>query len=44
MDALYDNSNAFDAFLRKQGMDNILSKIDLKMGAKHAIVPHVLYI
>jgi hypothetical protein len=41
MDALYDNSKAFDTFLRKQGMDRILRKTDLKMRIKHTIVPHV---
>jgi len=40
MDALYDNSKAFDAFLRKQGMDRILRKTDVKMRVKHTIVPH----
>jgi hypothetical protein len=41
MDALYDNSKAFDTFLRKQGMVRILRKADLKMRIKHTIVPHV---
>jgi hypothetical protein len=41
MDALYDNSKAFDAYLRKQGMDSILHKTDLKMRVRHTIVPHV---
>jgi hypothetical protein len=41
LDALYDNSKAFDTFLRKQGMDRILLKTDLKMKIKHTIVPHV---
>ena len=41
MDALYDNSKAFDAFLRKQRMDNILRKTELKTRATHTIVPHV---
>ena len=41
MEALYDNSKAFDMFLRKQGMDGILRKTNLKTRATHAIVPHV---
>jgi hypothetical protein len=41
MDALYDNSKAFDTYLRKQGMDGILHKTDLKMRVRHTIVPHV---
>jgi hypothetical protein len=41
MDALYDNSKAFGAFLRKQGMDRILRKTNLKMRVRHTIVPHV---
>jgi len=40
LDALYDNSKAFDAFLKKQGMDRILSKTDLKMQVRHNIIPH----
>ena len=41
MEALYDNSKAFDMFLRKQGMDGILRETNLKTRATHTIVPHV---
>ena len=41
MDILYDNSKAFDTFLKKQGMDRILRTTDLKMRVRHTIVPHV---
>lgn len=41
MDALYENSKAFDAFLKKKGMDRILRNTDLKMRLRHTIVPHV---
>lgn len=41
IDALYDNAKPFDAFLKKQGMERILRETNLKLRAKHTIVPHV---
>ncbi|KAF8873600.1 hypothetical protein CPB84DRAFT_1798256 [Gymnopilus junonius] len=40
IEALYDNSKPFSAFLRKQGLDSILKKTNLRLREKHKIVPH----
>lgn len=41
MDALYENSKPFSKFLRKQGLENTLRKMQLKLRETHTIVPHV---
>ena len=38
---LYDNSKAFAAYLKKQGLDRVLSRTGLKLRANHTITPHV---
>ncbi|KIM35241.1 hypothetical protein M413DRAFT_431291 [Hebeloma cylindrosporum] len=40
MDALYENSKPFSAYLKKQGLDEILRKAKLQLRKKHTIVPH----
>ena len=41
MDAIYDNSKAFNTFLRNQGIDRVLSVNRLKLRKNHKLVPHV---
>ena len=41
MDALYDNSEAFNTFLRNQDIDRVLSINHLKLRKNHKLVPHV---
>ena len=41
MDALYENSEPFSRFLKKQGLDEILRTAKLQLRGKHTIVPHV---
>ena len=41
MEALYENSKPFAAFLKKQGLGAILRKTKLRMRETHRIVPHV---
>ena len=43
MDAVYDNSEPFSKYLKKQGLDDVLKKTKLRMRKKHRIVPHVCY-
>ncbi|KAH7886867.1 hypothetical protein F5I97DRAFT_1829385 [Phlebopus sp. FC_14] len=40
VDTLYDNSVAFSEFLKKQGLDNILDTLKLKLRDEHTIIPH----
>jgi hypothetical protein len=41
VDVLYDNSKAFSTYLKKQGLESILSQTNLKLREKHMIVPPV---
>ncbi|KAF9236097.1 hypothetical protein BU15DRAFT_50530, partial [Melanogaster broomeanus] len=41
MDALYDNSKAFRAFLNAQGLPSVLAATNIRLRDKHTIVPHV---
>jgi len=41
MDALYENSKPFSMFLKKQGLNEILQKAQLRLRENHTIVPHV---
>lgn len=41
VDAGYDNSAAFDAYLKGQGLDAILEDTGLKLHTQRRIVPHV---
>ena len=39
--ALYDNSAAFEEYLKKQGVDEAAKQAGLKRKKRHTIVPHV---
>ena len=41
MEALYENSKPFSNFLKKQGLEALLKKTNLKLREKHKIFPHV---
>lgn len=41
MNLLYDNSKAFLAYLKKQGLNSALRQMDLTLKERHTIVPHV---
>ena len=41
LDALYENSEPFLAFLKKQGLDQVLREMKLTLREAHTIVPHV---
>jgi len=41
MDAFYENSKPFMAFLKKQGLDQVLRETKLTLREAHTIVPHV---
>jgi hypothetical protein len=39
--AIYDNSTAFEKYLKKQGTEEAARKAGVKLKQKHSIVPHV---
>lgn len=41
--ALYDNSAAFDEYLKAQGTDEAARKAGAKLKVRHSIVPHVRF-
>jgi hypothetical protein len=41
--ALYDNSAAFDEYLKAQGTDEAARKVGAKLKVRHSIVPHVRF-
>lgn len=41
MDAVYDNSKPFSAYLEKEGLAELLRKTKLKLRDRHTVVPHV---
>jgi len=41
MEALYENSKPFSNFLKKQGLEALLKKTNLRLREKHRIFPHV---
>ena len=43
INALYENSKPFSAYLMKEGLEDILGEMKLELQAKHTIVPHVCH-
>ena len=39
--AIYDNSDAFSKYLKKQGTEDAARKAGIKLKSQHTIVPHV---
>lgn len=40
-DVCYDNSKPFAAYLKKQGLDQVLREENLLLRQEHTVVPHV---